>query len=288
MDLADGVTVVTGGASGIGRACALAFAAEGAHVIVADIDGEGAERVVREIEERGRDALAIRCDVSVRAELESLCDRSMTWKSGCDLFMSNAGVGVGGPPERIPLDDWEWVVEVNLWPHIWAVRKLLPHMLERERGHLVHTASAAGVMGVPSLVPYAVTKFAVVGLCESLAVYLSGRGVGVSVVCPMVVATDITDRSRMTPDADLDDDAEARYRDYARRMMRETGIPPERVADAVVDGVRAERFYVFPHPELEGILDAKWADPDAWIRNTAEVWRAQREAVEQLLAGDGS
>lgn len=287
MDLSDGVAVVTGGASGIGRACALAFAEQGADVVVADIDEDGGEEVAAEVEGAGRKALALKADVSRRGDVERLVRESISWQGHCDLFMSNAGVGVGGSPERIPLEDWEWVVGINLWPHVWATRLVLPHMLERGRGHLVHTASAAGVIGVPSLAPYAMTKFAVVGLAESLAVYCSGRGVGVSVVCPMVVATNITEGSRMTPDAELDPETERMIRERQREMMDSSGIPPSDVATAVLDAVREERLYCFPHPELKGILDAKWEDPDAWVRSTADVWRAQREAFEQLLQGAG-
>lgn len=283
MDLKDAVAVVTGGASGIGRASALAFAEQGADVVVADLDEDGARSAAEEVERAGRKALALKSDVSKRPEVERLVRESIDWQGHCDLFMSNAGVGAGGPPERIPLEDWEWVAGINLWPHVWATRLVLPHMLERGKGHLVHTASAAGVIGVPSLVPYCMTKFAVVGLAESLAVYCSGRGVGVSVVCPMVVATNITEGSRMTPQRELDPETEQAVRSRQREMMQQSGIPPEQVASAVVDGVRDERLYVFPHPELKDILDAKWRDPDEWIRNSAQSWRAQQEAFEQLL-----
>ena len=288
MELRDTVAVVTGGASGIGRASALAFAREGADVVVADIDRDGSDAAVAEIEDLGRKAISMPTDVSKREQVERLVADAVDWQGRCDLFMSNAGVGVGGAVEHIPLEDWEWVVDINLWAHIWAVRKILPHMLERERGHLVHTASSAGTFGVPSLTPYAVTKFAVVGLAESLAVYCNGRGVGVSVVCPLVVATNIMNSSRNTPEPGMDPAVQERFREFVNKMFEQTGLPPEAVADAVVAAVRESRLYVFPHPEVQQILEAKLADPDAWVANSADVWRGQREAMEQMLSAGSS
>jgi NAD(P)-dependent dehydrogenase (short-subunit alcohol dehydrogenase family) len=286
MELRDTVAVVTGGASGIGRASALAFAREGAHVLIADLDEAGAAGVAREIQDMGRASEAVRVDVGRRAEVEELCALARTWQGGCDLFMANAGVGCGGAVERIPIDDWEWVMAINLWSHIWTVHELLGYFLERGKGYLVHTASSAGTFGVPSLAPYAVTKFGVVGLAESLAVYCHGRGVGVSVVCPLLVSTNIMDGSRNTPEAELDPEAVQRMRDAARRMLQEGGIPPEKVADDVVAAVRDERLYVFPHPELQQMLEAKLADPDAYVANAAQMFRAQREAFEQLISAE--
>ena len=284
MELTAGtVAVVTGGASGIGRASALAPAEQGSDVLVADLDLARAQDVSREIEQLGRRSRATRVDVGERQEVERLVDESIDWQGHCDVFVSNAGVGVTGPPHQIPLEDWEWVMNINLWSNIWAVRRILPHMLERGSGHLVHTASSAGVVGFPSLAPYSVTKFGVVGLCESLAAYLHGTGVGVSVVCPLGVRTNIHERTRLT----LEKGAEPIPDDQAQQMMKAVlhnmGIPPEKVARDIVDAIGRNRLYVFPSPELQDLVDAKWRDPDEWI---AQLAAGVDHAQSSAAAGD--
>jgi NAD(P)-dependent dehydrogenase (short-subunit alcohol dehydrogenase family) len=273
------VAVVTGAASGIGRASAVAFAQQGADVIVSDINDDGGKEVVAQIEDLGRKAIYIHTDVAKRRECEELVAASIDWQGHCDLFHSNAGIGMGGAPQAIPVEEWEKVLDINLHSHIWTIRKLLPHMLERGSGHLVHTASSAGTLGFAMLIPYCVTKFGVVGLCESLATYTHDRGVGVSVVCPLLVNTNIFDRSWNYPE----DGAEAvdeTFQEQVRTIFREAGMPPEQVAAAIVDAVKANQLYVFPHPELKGMIDAKWADPDAYVRNAAMQWSMQQEAAK--------
>lgn len=288
VELKDAVAVVTGAASGIGRAAALAFAAAGSDVVVSDIDAAGSEAVAEQVREAGREALVVGCDVADRAQVEALVGRSVAWKGHCDVFVSNAGVGVGGPPHTVPLDDWEWIVDINMWSHVWAVRAVLPHMLERGSGHLVHTASSAGILGFPSLIPYCLTKFAVVGLAESLAVWGADKGIGVSVVCPLVVNTNIHEGSRTTPEDGVTPEALEVGRSMVKQIFEQTGLPPERVAEDIVDAVRAGRLYVFPHPELADMLQEKWRDPDAWVRSSAEAWATQRRMLEQLSTGAGA
>jgi short-subunit dehydrogenase len=155
-------------------------------------------------------------------------------------------------------------------------------MLERGSGYLVHTASSAGTLGFPQLIPYCMTKFGVVGLCESLASYLYDRGIGVSVVCPLLVATNIFERSWNYSEEEIPPEVEERMRAFMRAMMQ-AGMPPETVAADVVDAVKERRLYVFPHPELKGMIDAKWRDPDEWVRNQSAAWRGQQEATRQMI-----
>jgi NAD(P)-dependent dehydrogenase (short-subunit alcohol dehydrogenase family) len=273
------VAVVTGAASGIGRASALAFAREGADVVVSDINDEDGKQVAKEIEALGRKALYVHTDVAKRQEVEDLVDASIAWQGHCDLFHSNAGIGMGGAPQAIPVDEWERVLDINLHSHIWTVRKLLPHMLERGSGHLVHTASSAGTIGFAMLIPYCVTKFGVVGLCESLASYVYERGVGVSVVCPLLVSTNIFERSWNYPEEDAAP-IDEQFQEQVRQIFKEAGMPPEQVADEIVRGVKENHLYVFPHPELKAMIDAKWADPDAFVRNASAQWHMQQEAAK--------
>ena len=283
IEFAGSVAVVTGAASGIGRACAVRFAQEGADVVVSDINEAGCKDVATEIEALGRQALVVRTDVAKEDEVLALVDASIDWQGHCDLFMSNAGIGLGGAPQSIPQEEWDRILAINLHSHIWTVRRLLPHMLERGSGHLVHTASSAGTLGFPMLIPYCVTKFGVVGLCESLAAYVHDRGIGVSVVCPLLVATNIFERSWNYPEDGVDRNQDEAFQQMIRDFFKNNGLPPERVADDVVSAVNENHLYVFPHPELKGMIEQKWADPDEWIRNQSASWRMQQEAAKAFV-----
>jgi NAD(P)-dependent dehydrogenase (short-subunit alcohol dehydrogenase family) len=282
FDFKDSVAVVTGAASGIGRAAAIRFAQEGSDIVVSDINDEGGKDVVAEIEGLGRKAIYVHTDVAKRDEMEALVDASIDWRGHCDLFHSNAGIGMGGAPQSIPIEEWDRILDINLHSHIWTVRKLLPHMLERGSGHLVHTASSAGTLGFAMLIPYCVTKFGVVGLCESLASYTLNRGVGVSVVCPLLVSTNIFDRSWNYPEEGEIDFNEA-FQDQVRTFFKEVGMAPEGVADTIVEAVKGNHLYVFPHPELKDMIDTKWADPDAFVRNAAMQWDMQQQAARAAI-----
>ncbi len=253
-------------------------------MVVSDINETGAKQVAGEVEALGRKALVVRTDVAKREEVEALVAQSIEWQGHCDLFHSNAGIGLGGAPHLIPLDEWESILAINLHSHVWAIRVLLPHMLERGSGHLVHTASSAGTLGFPQLIPYCLTKFGVVGLCESMAAYLSDRNIGVSVVCPLLVATNIFERSWNYSEDEVPPEIEDQMRDFMRTMMQ-AGLPPENVAADIVHAVKENQLYVFPHPELKGMIDAKWRDPDEWVRTQSASWRAQRDATRQLVMG---
>jgi NAD(P)-dependent dehydrogenase (short-subunit alcohol dehydrogenase family) len=276
------VSVVTGAASGIGRGCALAYAQQGSDVVVSDINEEGLQQVAAEIEGLGRKALIVKTDVSKEQEVLDLVDASIDWQGHCDLFMSNAGIGLGGAPHMIPQEEWDKILAINLHSHVWAVRRVLPHMLDRGSGHLVHTASSAWTIGFAMLIPYAMTKFGVVGLCESLAIYLHNRGVGVSVICPLMVNTNIFERSFSYPeegDEGLQDEA---MQEQVRNVFKTMGMAPERLAEDVVEAVKGNNLYVFPHPELKGMIDQKWQDPDEWVRNQAQAWEMQQMAARQM------
>jgi NAD(P)-dependent dehydrogenase (short-subunit alcohol dehydrogenase family) len=286
MEFPGTVAAVTGAASGIGRSAALAFAREGSDVVVSDINEDGAKAVAAEIEGLGRKATVIRTDVSKEQEVLDLVDASIEWQGHCDLFMSNAGIGMGGAPHLIPQEAWDRTLAINLHSHIWAVRRILPHMLERGSGHLVHTASSAGTIGFAQLIPYCVTKFGVVGLCESLAGYVHDRGLGVSVVCPLVVATNIADHSESYPEEELPPEVEEQMRSFMAQVMA-SGLSPDQVATDVVDAVKNNHLYVLPHPELKDMILSKWSDPDAFVRNQSSAFTAQREMMRQL-SGSGS
>src|SRR5713226_3989798 len=200
MDSLNGrVAVVTGGASGIGKALAEAFAGEGAKVVVADLDEAGMAGVVAGIRGRGGEALAVRADVTDLASVQALAERAFGAFGRVHVLCNNAGVALWGGLETATPRDWQWVLGVNLWGVIHGLEAFLPRMIaQKEPGHIVNTASMAGLVATRGLGIYNTSKYAVVGLSETLAKDLAPHGIGVSVLCPMGVATRIgaSDRNR--------------------------------------------------------------------------------------------
>ena len=249
MQIKDAVVVVTGGASGIGAALARRFAAEGARsIVVVDRDLMAAQTVADEI-----DGVAELADVTDVIAVNGLVDRTLAREGHIDLFCSNAGITTG-----VGLDDpdglWQRAFDVNLMSHVHAARAVLPGMLERGQGWLLNTASAAGLLTSPGDAPYAVTKHAAVALAEWLAITYGRRGIGVSVLCPMGVATPLL----MDPLAAGDPGAQA---------VAASGeiLTAEQVADAVVAGLTDGRFLILPHPQVGTFWAQKASDPDRWL-----------------------
>ncbi|MBZ0129371.1 MAG: SDR family oxidoreductase [Rhodobacteraceae bacterium] len=242
MELKDRIIVVTGAASGIGRALAIRFAAEGARkVICADRNAKGAEDTANLI-----DGFATCVDVSTESEIKGLIDRVEAEIGPIDLFCSNAGISVAGGVE-VADDDWQRIWDINVMAHVWAARHLVPRMAARGGGYLLNTASAAGLLNQIGSAPYGVTKHAAVGLAEWLAMSHGDQGIRVSVLCPQAVRTEMT-------------------RGMEDHVAAIDGmIEPEPVADACVEAIRAERFLVLPHPEVLGYMRAKTDDYDRWI-----------------------
>jgi NAD(P)-dependent dehydrogenase (short-subunit alcohol dehydrogenase family) len=245
MNLSDKVAVVTGGASGIGRALARRFADEGAGgVVVADLDGAGAQEVADEI-----GGLGVACDVAVEAQVVDLVARAASAFGPVDLFCANAGVAVG-TDEAAPDAEWDLALAVNVKAHVYAARALLPAWLERREGYFLATASAAGLLTQIGSAPYAVSKHAAVAFAEWLSVTYGDRGIRVSCLCPMGV------RTAMTAGDGLATDIVA---------TAGTMLEPEEVAAAVVEGLRAERFLILPHPEVQTFFARKADDYDRWL-----------------------
>lgn len=250
QEFRDRVAVVTGGASGIGRAMATRFAAEGMRLVLADIEEVTLATAVDDFRAGGADAVGIRTDVSVAADIEALRDAALDAFGAVHVVCNNAGVG-GSGIVGAPIEVWEWVIGVNLWGVVHGVHTFLPLLLEQNEGHIVNTASLAGMGGVPGLGIYCTTKFAVVGLSESLYYDLAGLGteVGVSVVCPGFVQTQIGESARNAP-ASLAEWTGTESAQSTREManaLAAAGIPPAQVADTVFDGIRRGDFFLLPH-----------------------------------------
>jgi len=252
MDIKGKVVVVTGAGSGIGRALAVRFAAEGAAaVMVADLNEAGARETAQQINRTGGTAAAQRTDVSSQAEVEALVARATAEHGPIDLFCSNAGIPTGGGIDT-PSNDWRRSWEVNLMAHVHAAGAVLPSMLERGAGYLLQTASAAGLLTNLGNAVYSVTKHAAVALAEWLAITYGDRGIKVSCLCPQGVRTPMlmgaVDR-------------------LGGAVVTAAGalLEPEDVAQAVVEGLAAERFLILPHPEVLDYWRNKASDYDRWL-----------------------
>ena len=238
--------VVTGGASGIGRALAEGLAAEGAAVMVADVDEAGLHDTVKRIEARGGRVLAWRTDVSDRAQVQALADRAFSALGSVHVLCNNAGVAIWGGLETATHQDWQWTLGVNLWGVIHGIEAFVPRMIAQgEPGHIVNTASMAGLIASQGLGVYNTTKYAVVGLSETLQKDLRPYNIGVSVLCPMGVATAIRDSDRNRP---------AHLKNPERRSGGEITLigrtlAPEQVAERVLGAIVANRLYIITHAE---------------------------------------
>ncbi|MDQ2942398.1 MAG: SDR family oxidoreductase [Candidatus Dormibacteraeota bacterium] len=244
MDPAGRVIVVTGGAKGIGRALASRFAGAGAKaVIVADVDVEGASAVAREI-----GGTAVKCDVSIESDVKQLVDRVEAERGRIDIFCSNAGIGVGGGPEA-PNEEWQRIWDVNVMSHVFVARHALPRMLNRNDGYLLGTVSAAGLLNHVFAAPYGVTKAAALSLFEWLSIAHGAQGIRVSCLCPQGVKTDML----------------AAERRLGLEFLTANALEPEAVAEAVLEGIRDERFLILPHPEVAEYFRRKADDYDRWL-----------------------
>jgi NAD(P)-dependent dehydrogenase (short-subunit alcohol dehydrogenase family) len=257
MDELEGrVAVVTGGASGIGRAMAARFRAAGMRVVIADVEAAVLERTAGELGVEG-----IVTDVSDPASVHALADAVLARHGAVHLVCNNAGVGGQGPMASLTLKDWQWVIGVNLWGVVHGVQAFLPILLGQGQGHIVNTASVAGLCAHPSVPgPYTASKYAVVGLSECLRNELAGTGVGVSVVCPGFVRTNIGQSQRNRPEVlrnPTRSPAAQAMHERIQEQLEDARTPPEDVASAVHDAVVADRFWVITHPELLGLVDQR-------------------------------
>lgn len=248
------VAVVTGAASGIGLAVCHRAAAEGMRVVLADVEETPLDVAARQLAQGGADVLAVVTDVSDGAAVERLRDRAVEHFGAVHLLHNNAGVSVAGALWEVPEADWRWVLGVNLWGVIYGIRAFVPLMIEQGHGHVINTASLAGLISPPFLGPYNATKHAVVTLSETLLkdLRLAGADVRVSVLCPGFVRTAIAESDRNRPAwAPQHIAGWAGEMAEAGKQLNAVGIDPAEVASAVFDALREDRFYVFTHPETK-------------------------------------
>jgi NAD(P)-dependent dehydrogenase (short-subunit alcohol dehydrogenase family) len=255
-DLTDKVCVVTGGGSGIGRALAHRFAAAGMRVVIGDIEAGAIDSTVAELGGDGERAMGLQCDVRSIEWMQRLRDETVKRFGGVHIVCLNAGVAPVGNILDTSLAVWNWVLDVNLRGVIHGVHVFAPLLVEQGAGHIVCTASAAGVSDTPTVGPYGTTKHAVVGLAAALRSELAGHGVGVSVLCPGMINTRIFESERNRPDG-MEDPSKnsALSKDY--REMLKSGAPPEHVAEVAYRAVLDNQFFVFPTSDLDAMIQAR-------------------------------
>ena len=252
MELQGRVTVITGGASGIGAACARAFSLEGAKVVIADVNVEGARAVADDI-----GAIAIACDVGKEEDVGSLVEMTEKEVGTIDVFFSNAAVATGGDPISTPVDTWQQQWQINVMGHVYAVRAVLPAMLARGEGYLVHTASMAGILTSQGNVTYATTKHAVVGLAEWLSITYHDQGIRTSLLAPLGVNTPMLGGGNSP------------FARTAAGPVKE----PEDVAEMVVRAIRDERFLILTDEIAQPWMERKTNDLDRWLHGMRRLQR---------------
>lgn len=261
------VAVVTGGASGLGRSIALALAREGMRVAIADVDAAALERVAQEFHALGFDALVQHTDVTRGEDVDALAERVFTELGSVHLLCNGAGVALTAPVWETTVADWQWTIGVNLWGVIHGIRAFVPRLMKQDEGHIVNTASVAGLISPPGSGAYSATKHAVVTLSETLHHDLKehGSSVGVSVLCPAYVPTGIAESERKRPKEYANPPREQsplmRAKQALLRKAVQSGrISSDQIAQMVVVAVKANRFYILTHPRIKSAIEDRMRD----------------------------
>lgn len=263
QQLKDKVAVITGAASGFGRAFALLCAQEGMRLALTDVDDKGLRETLGLLP-ADTQSLAVNCNVGNATEVEQLAEKTFTRFGAAHLLFNNAGVGVAGPAWSATLEDWKWVLDVNVMGVVHGIRSFVPRMLEQgDACHVVNTASVAGLLSVPGSSVYCVSKHAVVTLSECLYQDLrqAKASIGVSVLCPAYVNTGIADSARNRPAAlAATNPMAAAYEERIRQATRAGRLSATDVARSTLDAVKSDRFYILTHPAIKGAIEMRMRD----------------------------
>ena len=268
--------VITGGASGIGLATATEFARRGARLVLADVDKPTLEQAVARLQTEGFDAHGVLCDVRHLEQMVHLADESFRLLGQVDVVFSNAGIVVAGPIAQMSHDDWRWVIDIDLWGSIHATEAFVPRLLEQGTGgHIAFTASFAGLVPNAGLGAYGVAKYGVVGLAETLARELKDNGIGVSVLCPMVVETKLISNSERIRSADY---GLASTPDVTGSLgplpAQDDSLGVDDVARLTADAILANRLYILPHEAARASVRRRFVRIDRTFDEQAtEGWR---------------
>jgi short-subunit dehydrogenase len=287
--------LITGAASGIGRALALGLAKEGMNLFISDLDLGNLNKVKEEIASLGVKVFTGKCDVSKYEDFVSLAGEVYAKLGDIDLLINNAGIGSGSFAESMELADWKKVLDVNLWSIIYSLKVFLPRMLQRGSGHIVNTGSGAGVVGQPYHLDYVASKFAVVGISEGLYSEIHDRGIDVSVICPTIIKTNIIDRSavRIPPelakdidqkelDAKLELFKNAFWREYTKK-----GLTPEQAAKRYIKGIKKRKLYIFDKRIVSLAIFLKAVFPGLYKRVLQGQGKEHAQIIEKALKEAG-
>jgi NAD(P)-dependent dehydrogenase (short-subunit alcohol dehydrogenase family) len=259
--------VVTGAGSGLGRALVKELVTRGAHVLAADVDEKGLQETKNV---SGGDLHVLGCDVSDLTQVTRLAEEAERRFGGVDLVINNAGVAVGGAVGEVPIEDWRWIVGVNLWGPIHGCHVFAPRLKRQGSGHIINVASAAGLISAPNLGPYNVTKAAVVSLSETLHGELAANGVGVTVLCPTFFPTNIAKNARAA--------SIAPQLAFVQKLMDKSKVSADDVARIVLDAAQAGELYVIPQADGRWLWRLKRAAPERFVKMTPGVMaRAARD-----------
>ena len=253
MDPKNKVALVTGGGSGLGLALARALGLRGATVVLADRDLSAAQNAARALQELGIAADHLSCDVASAQQVSEVVGEVITRHGDIDILINNAGVALGGISGEINLEDWRWIVDINLMGVVHGVEAVVPFM-RKTGGYIFNVASLAGMHANPDMGPYNATKFAVVGYSEGLQQELAGANIGVSVLCPAWIKTDIHRSALQKPSGNTELD---QHRVEAMEDVISNGIDASDVAEWAIDCLQAERFYILTHPEFLPMLEKR-------------------------------
>jgi NAD(P)-dependent dehydrogenase (short-subunit alcohol dehydrogenase family) len=264
-ELAGKTAFVTGGAAGIGLALGRAFAQAGMKVMLADIETEALRAAVKSLQEISPDIAGTICDVADAGSVERAAQAAFDAFGKVHVVCNNAGVAAGGGIDHISLDNWRWVIDVNLMGVLHGIKSFLPHIRAHgEGGHIVNTASMAGMQSDLGFSPYGASKFAVVSMSEGLSFQLKPHGIGVSVLCPRYVRTRIGESGRNRPERygqsqplDPASPAAAMVAAIARNI--DAGLEPDAVAARVLAAIRDDELYIFTHPGMRAEVDQRFA-----------------------------
>ncbi len=246
--------VITGSASGIGRALAVSLAKRGCTLLIADLNEEGAGRTLEMVGQAGGTGEVFRCDVSKFEDVKRMADHCIDAWGRVDMLVNNAGVATAGIFGDIPIKDWEWIMSVNLWGVIYGCHAFIPAMKRQGSGYIVNVASAAGIISSPEMSSYNVTKAGVISLSETLKSELAPNNIGVTVVCPTFLKTNLLENMRYTDDF---------QRDFTRTAFDYAKISPEAVAEMTIEAVEKDRLYVLPQLSAKMFWYSKRLSPSS-------------------------
>lgn len=288
--------LLTGAASGIGRALAIRLAKEKVNLFLADIDMEKLEKVKKELEPLGIKVFTGKCDVSSLADLEHLAQEFYSRLGELDILINNAGIAAGGYVETIELPDWKRVLDINLWSIIYSIKVFLPRMLERGEGYFVNTGSGAGVVGLPNHIPYVTSKFAVVGISEALYSELNGRGIDVSVICPTIIKTNIIDRSPIAVPPEYllkikdEQEKQAKLEEFRKvfwEIYTRKATNVEQAAKSYIKGLKKRKLYIFDKSLVPLGQFVKGISQALYMRVLRREGRQYREMIDEALTKIG-